>query len=322
MGEARSLGEVRSVPKGVEEVCDLTGIRRTVGVQHDDEVAGGGGEAAGKSVPLTASCLVHDDCVRAEFACDPHGVVTGPAVHQDYLRVRWQPAEDVGYVFRLVERWNNDANRERGHWTPQRLEQRISSDLGHGETGCSGVDRSRGHALGSGRARQTSLQGAYHRPGGRYRRGRFPFPGRASDASCPTQGPRPPAMRQNHKRIAFGPPARVTPVTRQTTCVPSPVTGRVPGRALPIRQLIYSRSLIDVRICVRAPLPPRACLCRPRSCATSCRHLWTARISARGTYHMSSLLVVDSSPRGDGCGRRGVFVLFNHAENSCDPTVI
>ena len=55
--EAGALGEVGAGDQRVDEGRDLGRVGRAVGVEHDDDVAGGGREAAGQRVALAAACL-------------------------------------------------------------------------------------------------------------------------------------------------------------------------------------------------------------------------------------------------------------------------
>src|SRR5690242_6463763 len=59
-GEAGALGEVGAGDQGGDEGGDLGGVGRAVGVEHDDDVSGGGGEPAGQRVALAPAGLQHD----------------------------------------------------------------------------------------------------------------------------------------------------------------------------------------------------------------------------------------------------------------------
>ena len=55
--EARALGEVGAGLERVDEAGDLGRVGGAVGVEHDDEVAGDGGEAGAEGVALAAAAL-------------------------------------------------------------------------------------------------------------------------------------------------------------------------------------------------------------------------------------------------------------------------
>jgi len=112
-GETGSLGEVRTGAQRGDEVGDLGGVGRSVGVDHDDDVAGRRRETTRQRVALAPAVLGDHPDVRPQPARHRHGVVGGTAVHQHHLVDRRHPLEDVREVQGLVEGGNDDTDRGR-----------------------------------------------------------------------------------------------------------------------------------------------------------------------------------------------------------------
>ena len=108
--EARALDEVGAGDQRGDEQRDLGRVGRAVGVDHHDDVAGAGGEAAGQGVALAGAGLLHDHHVRAQLAGHRDGAVDRAAVDQDHLvDARGQRGEDVRQVPLLVHRRDHHA---------------------------------------------------------------------------------------------------------------------------------------------------------------------------------------------------------------------
>ena len=83
LGEAAALGEVRAGEQGVDETRDLVRFGRSVGVEHDDDVTGGGLEAAGQCIALALAGLLDDADVTTDLTSGIDGAVDGSAVDQN-----------------------------------------------------------------------------------------------------------------------------------------------------------------------------------------------------------------------------------------------
>ena len=109
--EARALGEVGAGLERVDEARDLGRVGGAVGVEHDDEVAGDGGEAGAEGVALAAAALGEDADVGIGVAGGLDRVVLGVAVDEDHLvQVLGQLRRARGRCSRLVHRRDDDAD--------------------------------------------------------------------------------------------------------------------------------------------------------------------------------------------------------------------
>ena len=79
------LAKSLPVEQRLDERRDLGRVGGAVGVEHHDDVAGRGGEAAGERVALAASVLEHDAHVGPQRAGDGDRVVDRVAVDEDDL---------------------------------------------------------------------------------------------------------------------------------------------------------------------------------------------------------------------------------------------
>jgi hypothetical protein len=107
----------------VNEVWNLGGIGRAVGVNRDDDVAARSPEPRPQRGTLAESSLLDDSDVRQELTRDRHGVVRRGAVDQDHLIDECRdPGQDVRQVPLLVQRRYDDADpgswhlRSPGQW--------------------------------------------------------------------------------------------------------------------------------------------------------------------------------------------------------------
>ena len=90
-------------------------VRRTVRIQHDDDVAGRCSKPAGERVALASAVLLHDPHIRAQRPGHLDGAVDAPAVDQDHLvDVGGQSAEHVRKIPGLVAGRDDDADRRTG----------------------------------------------------------------------------------------------------------------------------------------------------------------------------------------------------------------
>ena len=87
VGETTALGEVGPGEQCVDETRDFVGVSGPVGVEHDDDVAGGGLETACERVALALAGLLDDANVSANLAGGVDGSVDGSAVDQDQFVV-------------------------------------------------------------------------------------------------------------------------------------------------------------------------------------------------------------------------------------------
>ena len=118
-GVARALGEVGPRLERVDVASDLGRVGRTVGVEHDDDVAGDPGESRGHRVALALACLEHRDDVWHRPAGGADRAVDRATVNEDHLMHLRQLRQHGGEVERLVERRNDDADaRINGVATP------------------------------------------------------------------------------------------------------------------------------------------------------------------------------------------------------------
>jgi len=84
-GEAGAFGEVGAGDQGGDEGGDFGGVGGAVGVEHDDDVAGGGGEAAGHGVAFAFAGLGEGSYPRQGAACCADRVVGRVPVDHDDL---------------------------------------------------------------------------------------------------------------------------------------------------------------------------------------------------------------------------------------------
>ncbi|BCB84831.1 hypothetical protein Psuf_021440 [Phytohabitans suffuscus] len=105
-----AFGEVGAVAQGRHEPGDLGGVGAAVGVEHDDHVAGRGGEAADERVALAVAGLADQPGRGQHPADDAVRVVRRVPVDDDDLVHRRQRRQHLGEVARLVEGRDHDGD--------------------------------------------------------------------------------------------------------------------------------------------------------------------------------------------------------------------
>ena len=95
--EARALHEVGPGEQGPDVVGDVDRVHRAVGVEHDDDVAGGGREPGAQGRALAAPLLAHHPDTGPKGTGHVGGAVGRGAVDQDQLvDPGGDPGQDVG----------------------------------------------------------------------------------------------------------------------------------------------------------------------------------------------------------------------------------
>ncbi len=112
VGESGALGEIRTADEGGDVRDDLLAVGRAVRVDHDDDVAGAGREAADQRVALALADLLDHLDVRPQFTGDVHRVVRGISVDEhDFVNPFRQCLEHVRKIFGFVHRGNDNTHR-------------------------------------------------------------------------------------------------------------------------------------------------------------------------------------------------------------------
>ena len=105
-----TLGEVGPFLQGSHEEGYLRRVVRAVCVDHDDEVTGGCGKAAGQGVSLPLTALADNGDVRSQALRHADGVVGRVPIDEDHFTISREILEDVRQVLRLVLGRNHDAD--------------------------------------------------------------------------------------------------------------------------------------------------------------------------------------------------------------------
>ena len=111
-GRPGALHEVVALVDGPHVALDLGRIHAAVGVDHDDDLAGGPGEPGPQCHALALAEFRDDHDVRAECPGHLDGAVLGPAVdHDDLLDPGRHPLQHPADVGFLVQRGDHQADR-------------------------------------------------------------------------------------------------------------------------------------------------------------------------------------------------------------------
>src|SRR5689334_9817986 len=124
--KATSLREVGAFLQNFDEALDLSRVRRTIGVEHDDDVSGRDLESASQRVALAPPSLREDVDLGHDPTGRVNGVVARMAVYEDHLVHQRQLRQHQLEVASFVLGWNDDRHRRLTgplryaplHWPP------------------------------------------------------------------------------------------------------------------------------------------------------------------------------------------------------------